>query len=198
MDGRLDEHELLLRLGERGRSPVGSLRGMSRVARFRVVLTSVLVVAAGAGVTTGSAGAVTRAIGAQPGTMLGEGVRAQDGTFGAPAAPASGRIFRAEPPLTATPRATCGAGSKPEPGIQGRVPPGADPSGYRCNVTQLSHEGTAGGFKVERYVDAAGHECAYYDTTLLFPTNAISATLSAKLTGVAVLDLSDPARPVRT
>jgi len=98
----------------------------------------------------------------------------------------------------AAPRAQCGPGSQPEPGLQGRVPAGAPADGYRCNTTQLSHEGTAGGYKVERYVDAAGRECAYYDTTLLFPTNALPATLSAQLTGVAVLDMSDPARPVRT
>ncbi len=32
---------------------------------------------------------------------------------------------RAEPPFVATPRAQCGPGSKPEPGIQGRVPAGS-------------------------------------------------------------------------
>jgi hypothetical protein len=98
----------------------------------------------------------------------------------------------------ATPRAQCGPGSQPEPGMQGRVPAGAPADGYRCNTTQLSHEGTAGGYKVERYVDAKGHECAYYDTTLLFPTNAAPATLDAQLTGTAVLDMADPSHPVRT
>ncbi|MCW2998990.1 MAG: hypothetical protein JWN65_2539 [Solirubrobacterales bacterium] len=172
---------------------------MSHIAGRPVVRLGVLGAVVGAlAVAAAPAGAVTPGLGAQPGVMLGEHVRAQDATFGAPVAPASGRVLRAEPPLSATPRATCGDGSKPEPGIQGRVPPGADPAGYRCNITQLGHEGTAGGFKVERYVDAAGHECAYYDTTLLFPTNLLSATLSAQLTGVAVLDMSDPARPVRT
>ena len=29
-----------------------------------------------------------------------------------------------------------------------------------------------GGYKALRFTDKAGHECAYYDTTLLFPTNA--------------------------
>jgi hypothetical protein len=50
-----------------------------------------------------------------------------------------------------------------------------------------------GGFKVERYVDAAGHECAYYDTTLLWPTNALDQE-----GGVNVLDMADPAHPVLT
>jgi hypothetical protein len=63
-------------------------------------------------------------------------------------------------------------------------------------VGQYSHpsaNGTVGGFKVERYVDAAGHECAYYDTTLLYPTNALDAE-----GGVNVLDMSDPTRPTLT
>ncbi|WP_354698801.1 hypothetical protein DSM112329_04499 [Paraconexibacter sp. AEG42_29] len=106
--------------------------------------------------------------------------------------------FRDEPPLTATPAATCDSASRPSPYMQGRVPADADPKGYQCNVTQLGHEGTAGGFKVERYTDAAGHDCAYYDTTLLFPTNAVSALLDTKATGTAVLDMSDPANPKRT
>ena len=53
--------------------------------------------------------------------------------------------------------------------------------------------GATGGFRVHRYVDKDGHECAYYDTALLFPTNALS--LSAEPTGVAVLDMTDPTKP---
>jgi hypothetical protein len=53
--------------------------------------------------------------------------------------------------------------------------------------------GTVGGFKVERYVDAAGHDCAYYDTTLMFPTNALDAE-----GGVNVMDMSNPAKPTLT
>ncbi|MEA2450720.1 MAG: hypothetical protein QOG63_2652 [Thermoleophilaceae bacterium] len=100
-----------------------------------------------------------------------------------------------EPPLDAVPRAKCGPGSAPETGIQGRVPPDAT-NGFHCNMTLLGQEGAAGGFKVQRYVDRAGHECAFYDTTLLFPSNA--QNLSHDPTGVAVLDMSNPAKPVRT
>ena len=96
---------------------------------------------------------------------------------------------------TPTPQGPCGPGSLPEPGLQGRVP-AATSEGYRCNVEVLGTAGKSGGFKVERYVDAAGHECAFYDTTLLFPSNAVN--LAEELTGVAVLDMSDPANPVRT
>jgi len=104
-----------------------------------------------------------------------------------------------EPPLVATPPPDCGPGSRPAPGIDGRVvggPQSAD--GYTCNTALVGHEGTAGGYKVERYVDAQGHVCAYYDTTLIFAVNAFSATLDGKPTGTAVLDMSDPAHPVRT
>src|SRR6185312_12987400 len=92
-----------------------------------------------------------------------------------------------EPPQVATPRAVCGPGSKPEPGIQGRVPAGsADVGGLHCNVSLVGRQGTSGGFKVLRYIDGAGHECAFYDTALLFPINALK--LDGSSIGVAVLD----------
>ncbi len=107
----------------------------------------------------------------------------------------------AEPPLVPAPRAVCGPGSVPERGMQGRVAAadvaaGAVADGYRCNVEVVGTHGPSGGYKVERYVDRAGHECAFYDTTLLFPSNA--ANLVNGPTGVAVLDMSDPAKPVQT
>jgi hypothetical protein len=103
---------------------------------------------------------------------------------------------RAEPPLVATPRAQCGPGSKPEPGIQGRVPAGSATDGLHCNADLVAHQGTSGGFKVLRYVDPAGHECAYYDTALLYPVNALKLDTTSQ--GVAVLDMADPAHPVQT
>src|SRR3954451_22654084 len=105
-------------------------------------------------------------------------------------------LRRAEPPLKASPRAQCGPGARPEPGIQGRVPAGSADAGLWCNLTMLSHQGTSGGFKVLRYVDTAGHECAFYDTALLFPLNAFN--LNSNGVGVVVLDMSDPTKPVRT
>jgi len=110
----------------------------------------------------------------------------------------------ADPPLVATPRAECGPGSRPETALQGQVPledheSGRAAKGYACNAelvgkyTKPSPQGTVGGFKVERYVDAAGHECAYYDTTLLAPTSLVDVEA-----GVNVLDMSNPANPVLT
>src|SRR4051794_23851550 len=101
-----------------------------------------------------------------------------------------------EPPLVATPRAQCGPGAKPEPSIQGRVPEGSAKDGLFCNAQLVAHQGKAGGFKTWRYVDANGHTCAFYDTTLLFPINAFK--LDASSLGVAVLDMPDPAHPVQT
>ena len=80
----------------------------------------------------------------------------------------------AAPPVVAVPRASCDKASRPEPGIQGRVPAGSAAGGLWCNVSLVSRHGTSGGFKVFRYVDGAGHECAYYDTALLFPFNAVN------------------------
>jgi hypothetical protein len=105
------------------------------------------------------------------------------------------------PSPPAAPKAQCGPGSLPEPGLQGRVSAedvaaGRVADGYRCNTEVVGTHEPSGGYKVERYVDAAGNECAFYDTTLLFPSNA--GNLSEGPTGVAVLDMSDPASPKQT
>jgi len=105
-------------------------------------------------------------------------------------------VRRAEPPLLATPLGRCGPGSRPQPGVDGRVPAGSAAHGLSCNVTLLSHQGTEGGFKVFRYVDSHRRECAYYDTTLLAPLNALNP--GGGSAGVEVLDMSDPSHPVQT
>jgi hypothetical protein len=96
-----------------------------------------------------------------------------------------------------SPKAQCGPGSRPETGLQGQVTAQDHSSGYAdqpftCNTQLLSHFGSSGGFKVERYTDAAGHDCAYFDSTLLFPIDVPGAI------GAYVLDMSDPAHPVNT
>ncbi len=101
-----------------------------------------------------------------------------------------------------TPRALCGPGSNPEVGMQGRVSredhrSGRAAEGFTCNTELVGSHfdrnpiGTVGGFKVERYTDSSGRDCAYYDTTLLFPTNVLDIEA-----GVNVLDMSDPTQPV--
>ncbi len=97
-----------------------------------------------------------------------------------------------------TPGVPCDAGSLPET-TQGRVPlaevnNGRAAKGYTCNARELGHFGVTGGFRVESYVDKAGHVCGFYDTTLLFPKDALAA--GAEGTGTYVMDMTDPAKPV--
>ena len=117
-------------------------------------------------------------------------------------APVGKQPFLDVPP--ATTKAVCGPGSRPETGIQGRVSKadhnsGRAAQGYTCNTelvgsyTIPNAVGTVAGFKVERYVDAAGHECAYYDTTLVYPLNVFDMEA-----GVNVMDMSDPSHPLLT
>ena len=99
----------------------------------------------------------------------------------------------------ATPRAKCGPGSLPETGRQGRVPAadyesGRAAQGYTCNAVQVATSGSTGGYKVFRYTDRTGRTCAYYDSTLLFPKDVAKAGTAT--TGVYVLDMTDPAKPV--
>jgi RTX calcium-binding nonapeptide repeat (4 copies)/LVIVD repeat len=101
-----------------------------------------------------------------------------------------------EPPQVAAPLATCRPGDHTEPGVDGRVPNGSPPGGFYCNLDQTAHQGTSGGFKTLRYVDDSGRVCAFYDTALLFPINALK--LDTTSAGVAVLDMSDPAHPKQT
>ncbi len=96
---------------------------------------------------------------------------------------------------------TCGPGALKETSIDGRVPSsdydsGRYRQGYRCNTAQVAHQGATGGFKVHRYVDAAGHACAFYDSTLLFPKDTLMQ--AAQGLGVIVLDMSRPSAPVKT
>ena len=99
-----------------------------------------------------------------------------------------------------TPDAGCLPGSKPE-STQGRASAldyanGRAAQGYTCNLEPLGHYGQTGGFRVYRYVDTAGHECAFYDTAILVPMNTLEAP--GKSPGVYVLDMSDPAHPKQT
>ena len=107
-----------------------------------------------------------------------------------------------EPPLEPPPRAECGPGSRPLAGEQGRVPASAIDSpeaarGWTCNVSEVGHFDTPGGFRVWRYTDPAGHTCAYYDTSIVSPLNVVSLAAGPS-PGVVVLDMSDPSHPVQT
>jgi hypothetical protein len=107
-----------------------------------------------------------------------------------------------QPSMAAVPRAKCGPGAKPETAAQGRVPTsdytsGRAAKGYLCNTVQVSHVASTAGLKVFRYVDKTGRACAYYDSTQFFPTD-VFANLTKDGLGVFVLDMSNPAKPVKT
>jgi hypothetical protein len=101
-----------------------------------------------------------------------------------------------------TPKAQCGPGSKPETAEQGRVPAadyknGRAAQGYTCNLALIGRDGSNAGFRVYRYVDDAGHECAFYDSGPLLPFQVFLSS-PGHTAGVFVLDMSDPAHPVHT
>jgi hypothetical protein len=103
---------------------------------------------------------------------------------------------------SAVPKANCGPGARPETSIQGRVPSADYKSnrvarGYMCNTAQVSHFGTTGGFKAQRYVDSRGNTCAYYDSTALIGKDVLAQVVGPGL-GVIVLDMNDPAHPRQT
>jgi hypothetical protein len=96
------------------------------------------------------------------------------------------------------PQLSCDSGSLPESRAQGRVPrsevvSGRSAKGYTCNTRPVGHLGSSGGFQVHRYVDKHGHDCAYFDSTLLFPTDLRKNALEGL--GVFVLDMKDPRHP---
>ena len=98
-----------------------------------------------------------------------------------------------------TPGIECDEGSRPEK-VQGKVPladhrSGRAAKGYSCNARMVSQFGEMGGYRVERYVDKSGNECAYFDSTLLWPHNAPDQTQGP---GVYVMDMKNPAKPVHT
>jgi hypothetical protein len=88
----------------------------------------------------------------------------------------------------------CEKGSLPEK-TQGRAPAsdvasGRYGKGYTCNLKEISHFGASGGYRVERFVDKAGHECAYFDSTLLYPSSVPDQGTGGP--GVYVMDVSNP------
>src|SRR3954465_1228277 len=119
------------------------------------------------------------------------------GQGGGETPPGAPTVQRQEPAFVATPAATtCAPGSRPQPGVDGRVPAGAAKDGLWCNAKMIGHQGTEGGFRVYRYTDVHGRVCGYYDQTLMFPLNAFNPGAGSE--GVAVLDMSNPTHPVKT
>lgn len=104
----------------------------------------------------------------------------------------------------AVPVAECGPGSRPETSTQGRVPAadyesGRALEGYTCNTEEVARQGATGGFKTLRYTDAQGRTCAYYDSSQVTSVGSmIPNAFNGAGNGVVVLDMADPASPVKT
>ncbi|HET7310901.1 MAG TPA: hypothetical protein VFJ17_06205 [Mycobacteriales bacterium] len=114
--------------------------------------------------------------------------------------PAGAQTATKAPYAGPTPDIGCDKGSMPEK-VQGKAPKadyasGRAAKGYFCNARELSHFGASGGYRVERYSDNTGHECAFWDSTLLFPTNVPDEGTEGP--GVYVMDMHDPKHPVHT
>ncbi|MET7767852.1 hypothetical protein [Nocardia sp. NPDC005366] len=93
---------------------------------------------------------------------------------------------------TAVDPASCRAGDLTETGIQGEVPladreSGRSTAGYNCNIDLIGQYQGLGAGPVSPSYD----HCAYLAST--FPTNLLGPDA-----GVHVIDVSDPANPVRT
>ena len=95
-------------------------------------------------------------------------------------------------PPTAVPAAECGPGSRPETALQGQVPQsdrdsGRSTEGYECNLEVVGTfaQGEGASWQFDWYED-----CAYYGT--------LDTPARATANGAVVLDVSDPAAPVRT
>ena len=132
------------------------------------------------------------------------GIAHHHGTVGGPPAIRSASLAKyfgpTEPYAGPTKGIPCDEGSEPEK-VQGKVPKadydsGRAAKGYSCNARLISHYGSSGGYRVERYVDEAGNECAYWDSTLLWPHNVPHQNTEGP--GVYVMDMSDPDKPVVT
>ncbi|GAA3543075.1 LVIVD repeat-containing protein [Nocardioides daeguensis] len=110
--------------------------------------------------------------------------------------------------LSGVPRATCADDDLPETAEQGRVPAadyasGRAAEGYRCNTVEIGHHGKrsqlgSGGYKVQRYTDVTGRTCAYYDSAMMVGLNLPGLLTGGAGLGVVVLDMTDPAHPVKT
>lgn len=110
--------------------------------------------------------------------------------------------------LGGVPTASCAVGDLTETAEQGRVPrsdyeSGRAARGYRCNTALVGRHGKrsvlgSGGFKVQRYTDVTGRTCAYYDSALMVGLNVPGLLTGGAGLGVVVLDMTNPAKPVKT
>ena len=96
--------------------------------------------------------------------------------------------------------ARCAGGDQPETGLQGQVPAALRAVGFKgfnCNLRLIGqYVGEGGGWSSAAFEDRAGHRCAYYATGYIKDFNG--NPIQRLHPGVAVIDVSEPARPMRT
>jgi hypothetical protein len=103
--------------------------------------------------------------------------------------------------LTVPKAENCAAGDRPETGLQGQVPAALRAtgfSGFNCNLQLLGQfKGEGGSWSAATFKDRAGHTCAYYATGYI--KNMLTGEAITRVNpGVPVIDITDPAKPVRT
>jgi len=97
--------------------------------------------------------------------------------------------------------ASCSEGDHPETALQGQVPAALRASGFNgfnCNLRLSGQfQGEGGGWSGATFKDDAGHTCAFYGTG--YVKNALTgAPIERRHSGVAVIDITDPAHPTQT
>lgn len=109
-------------------------------------------------------------------------------------------------PLTVPKVATCATGDVPETALQGQVPAAVRATGFKgfnCNLTLLGqYQGEGGNWSAATFTDPAGRTCAYHATgfpTFTDPRTGVVTPVAGRAhPGVPVIDITDPAKPVRT
>ncbi len=91
-------------------------------------------------------------------------------------------------------KASCAAGDKPEPDLQGQVSSAVRAAGFKgtnCNLQLIGqYRGDGASWQHAWFQDKAGHLCNYYDTS--------AATVNRTQQGVVVIDASVPTAPKPT
>ncbi|MGH2985076.1 MAG: LVIVD repeat-containing protein [Solirubrobacterales bacterium] len=101
-------------------------------------------------------------------------------------------------PATPTDYGDCGAGARPESGLQGQVPladqvSGRAARGYRCNLRQIGSSDI--GLRGQNFQLAWYRDCAYVSTIGTQAVSGAAGEPDPALDGIAALDVSDPRAP---
>lgn len=101
---------------------------------------------------------------------------------------------------TATKAQSCALGSRPETGLQGQVDASLRANGFagfNCNMELLgSYQGDGASASFASFRDSQGRTCTYHSTST--PTLVGGKPVGLENPGVTVLDISNPAAPIRT